>query len=87
MGCLRMRPLALGLKRVEPITEPEGRGKEGVMPDRHEEGMQGPEGRDTDTPVTEDHVNAALPALEQYLRDAQAHTGMLGVSVAVVFQD
>ena len=87
IGYLCTRPLALGLKRVEPITEPEGRGKEGVMPDRHEEGMQGPEGRDTDTPVTEDHVNAALPALEKYMQEAQAQTGVPGVSVTVVFQD
>lgn len=67
------------------------------MPNRHEEGMQGAEGQavlaplsaqaHTGTPVTEDHVNAALPALEKYIQEAQAHTGVPGVSVAVVFQD
>lgn len=37
--------------------------------------------------MTEDHVKAALPALETYLHEAQATTGVPGVSVAVVLQD
>jgi CubicO group peptidase (beta-lactamase class C family) len=41
----------------------------------------------TGTHVTEDHVKAALPALENYMQEAQAKTGVPGVSVAVVFQD
>jgi CubicO group peptidase (beta-lactamase class C family) len=38
------------------------------------------------THVTEAQVKAALPALEKYLQEAQAQTGVPGVSVAVVFQ-
>jgi CubicO group peptidase (beta-lactamase class C family) len=41
----------------------------------------------TGTHVTEDHVRAALPALETYMQDAQAKTGVPGVSVAVVLQN
>src|SRR5262245_22879190 len=37
--------------------------------------------------VTEDQVKAVLPALEKYMREAQAKTGVPGVSVAVVFRD